>query len=308
MQPSTPPSQAPTMGRTRVVIVLLAAVLVAVVVGDAIVYQATLSLERTVQALPPPGQAASNPVVWFAYPEASGLGERVTIASVSRSVGIQNYEVNLGVNGSVGSPRSMPTVGAPFNVLPIGNAYYRVNWTQTGANTGLLVSGDSFEVTHTNASGTAFSALPRPANFTFYLLWADGSLLSQVSFTVPAPPSPRPSVVLTVSKITGGVSILVAGIQPPTPPSGLMVTIQNVTSRDFGLPVPMPTTSGSSVTVTVSFVTFTIKWQNTGGSGEVSQGDDFVITYGAPTGTAWAFLLIWAADGSVLPTNSQWVV
>ncbi len=307
MQP-TAPSQAPRMDSPRAVVALLVAVLVAVVVGDAFVYEATLSLERTVQALPPPGEAPSNPVVWFAYPVPSGLSERVTIASVSRSVELQNYQVNLGVNGTVGSPQSLPTVGGPFNVLAVGNAYYRVNWTQTGMNTGLLVSGDSFEIVRTNATGAAFFALPSATDFTFYLLWVDGSLVSQVSFTYPATiAGTKPTVVLTLSKITGGVSILVAGIQPPAPPADFKVDIQNGTDLSTGTAQPMPTTTGSSVAVTVSGVTFAIKWQNTGGSGVLSQGDDFIIPYTAATGTHWAFLLIWAADGSVL-ANASWVV
>ena len=118
----------------------------------------------------------------------------------------------------------------------------------------------------------------------------------------------KPTVTLTVSKITGGVSILVAGIQPSSPPANFKVNIQNATSLATGTAIAMPTTTGGSVSVTASTIVFTIVWQNTGGSGQVSQGDNFVITYTAPAGTHWNFLLIWSADGSVLPTNSGWIV
>ncbi len=119
-------------------------------------------------------------------------------------------------------------------------------------------------------------------------------------------PLSKPTVTLTVNKITGGVSILVAGIQPATPPPDLKVNIQNFTSSEAGSAMPMPTASGTSVRVSVSGVSFTIEWNNPGGSGVLSQGDTFVVTYAAAVGTRWAFLLIWT-DGSVLATNTNWL-
>ncbi len=116
----------------------------------------------------------------------------------------------------------------------------------------------------------------------------------------------KPAVTLTVTKITGGVSILVAGIVPSTNPSNFKVNIENATDLATGTPVAMPTVSGTSVQVVVSGVTFTIRWNNIGGSGVVSQGDTFVVTYTAAAGTSWYFLLIWAGDGSVLPTGTGW--
>ncbi len=120
------------------------------------------------------------------------------------------------------------------------------------------------------------------------------------------PPITKPTVTLTVTKITGGVTILVAGIQPSVPPSDFKVNIMNATSLATGTPVAMPSASGSTVQVAVSGVTFTTRWNNVGGSGDVSQGDTFVVMYTAAVGTQWYFLLIWVADGSVLPTNAHW--
>jgi hypothetical protein len=190
MQPNAPlpphyfPSP-PMPDSTRALIVLLTAVLVAVVVGDAVVYQAALNLTRAIQQIPSPTPTPSNVVVFFANPKPSGLGKRLTIASVSQSIEIENYAVNMWVNGDVGTPMSMPLLGAPYDVLSVGSAYYRVNWTQTGANTGLLVSGDSFELTHTNATGAVFYPLPGATRFTFMLVFADGSEVSSVSFETP---------------------------------------------------------------------------------------------------------------------------
>ena len=128
-------------------------------------------------------------------------------------------------------------------------------------------------------------------------------------------PTGKPTVTLTVTKITVGVSILVAGIEPPVAPSNFKVNIQNTTSSAVGTAVPAPTSAGGSASptctapscaqVSVSGVTFSIVWNNPGGSGMVSQGDTFVIIYSAAAGTQWAFLLIWA-DGSVLPINATW--
>ncbi len=126
----------------------------------------------------------------------------------------------------------------------------------------------------------------------------------------------KPTVTLTVSKITGGVSILVAGIQPSSSPANFKLNIGNATTS--GSPQAAPTTAGGSActvsSATCAYVTvgsyhFSITWQNPGGSGTVSQGDTFIITYsGLPSGSSWNFLLIWGADGSVLPTNSGWQV
>ncbi len=121
----------------------------------------------------------------------------------------------------------------------------------------------------------------------------------------------KPTVTLTVTKITNGVSVLVAGIQPAAAPSNFKVNIENVSSTTYGSPVPAPTTNGGTATVgPVTGITFTVTWNNPGGSKIVSQGDTFVITYGTTkpgSGSSWAFLLVWS-DGSVLPTNANWQV
>jgi flagellin-like protein len=134
----------------------------------------------------------------------------------------------------------------------------------------------------------------------------------------------KPTITLTVTKITNGASVLVAGIQPTATPSNFKVNIQNATSSGAGTAQAAPTTAGGAggcTTTTASCsavsmsdgprtVVFSITWQNPGGSGTISQGDTFVITYGATkpaAGTSWSFLLIWS-DGSVLPTNTNWQV
>ncbi len=119
----------------------------------------------------------------------------------------------------------------------------------------------------------------------------------------------RPAVTLTYSKLSNGVDIQVAGIQPAAAPSNFKVNIQNVSASSFGTAVAMPiTTGGSGVSVALTGgPTFTIVWQNPGGSGQVSQGDHFIVTAPANTlksGYSYQFILIWSADGSTLTTTT----
>ncbi len=121
--------------------------------------------------------------------------------------------------------------------------------------------------------------------------------------------SSKPAVTLTVSKTSTGADILVAGIQPTAAPSNFKVNIENVTTTVFGTAAAMPTSSGGSATVNLAGGSFSITWQNPGGSGTVSQGDHFVISHvtGSYTsGTTYSFLLIWS-DGSTL-TSINWQV
>jgi FlaG/FlaF family flagellin (archaellin) len=117
----------------------------------------------------------------------------------------------------------------------------------------------------------------------------------------------KPTVSLTqVNKLSNGMDILVAGITPTAAPSNFKVNIENVSATAFGTAVAAPLTTTTPVTVTVGTQTFTIAWQNPGGSGQISQGDHFVVTSSsikAGTGINYAFLLIWS-DGSTLTTSS----
>ncbi len=124
----------------------------------------------------------------------------------------------------------------------------------------------------------------------------------------------KPTVSLTLStKVSGppaGADILVAGITPTSAPSNFKVNIENVSLSVFGTAQAAPATNGASATITVPASgttpqqTFTIVWQNPGGSGQISQGDHFVVTSSSiKNGSAinYAFLLIYS-DGSTLTT------
>ena len=123
----------------------------------------------------------------------------------------------------------------------------------------------------------------------------------------------KPVVTLTLSKTSSGADILVAGIQPSAVPSQFLVNIEDASTTTFGNAMNMPAAPGGVVTVTVdtggTSTLFDVFWQNPGGSGQVSQGDHFVVSWVSgpyAAGTTYAFLLIWS-DGSTL-TSINWQV
>ncbi len=122
--------------------------------------------------------------------------------------------------------------------------------------------------------------------------------------------SSKPAVTLTISKTSTGADILVAGIQPTAAPSNFKVNLENVGTTTFGTAVNMPTLTNTNVTVTVAGTSFYVTWQNPGGSGQVSQGDHFIVKWTGTgtyaTSTTYSFLLIWS-DGSTL-TSINWQV
>ncbi len=127
------------------------------------------------------GPSTSKPTVAFATPAPLGIGEQVTVASASQAVGPANYKLNFAAGSTTGVAAAMPTTGGGFVVLTVGAAFYRVNWTDIGGEK-TVNGGDSFVVTQTNAAGTTYSAMPAATQFTFYLLWSDGSQITSANF------------------------------------------------------------------------------------------------------------------------------
>ncbi len=124
-------------------------------------------------------------------------------------------------------------------------------------------------------------------------------------------PGNRPAATLTLSSQTSaGVDVMVVGMQPATPPGNFKLNVEDVSIATYGVAVGMPTSPGGLVSVSVGSgagpTVFSIQWLNPGGSGQVSQGDHFVIspTGSYPPGIVWSFLLIWS-DGSTL-TSVSW--
>ena len=283
--------------RTALIIVLV----VVVVVGVPMIMTAVLYGMGYGRIGGPPGATAKPTVVLIAT-NSTISGAVILVVGVQPAISPLNYRVNLQVGGAYGAAQAAPATPGGSTGIIVGGGTYVIVWQNPGGS-GMVSQGDHFVVTYPSGA----DAPPGGTGITFYLIWhTDGSVLTQVSFTVPTPKA-KPTITMTVTKITGGVSILVAGIQPPTSPTNFKVNIENMSNTAVGTAVPMPQQTGANVTVTVSGVTFTIMWNNVGGSGVVTQGDYFVVTYTAAVGTAWAFLLIWS-DGSVLPTNTTWQV
>lgn len=290
------PVPPPRPDRTALIIVLVVVVVVAVaMITTAVLYAMVSGLIGS-----PPG-ATTKPTVFLIATNSTTSGAVILVAGVQPAVLPTNYRVNLQVGGVVGTAQNAPqNPSASTTVLVGGGAY--VIWWQNPGGSGTVSQGDAFVVNYPLGAAAPAGG----TTITFFLIWSsDGSVVTQVSFAVPTPIT-KPTITMTVTKITGGVSILVAGMQPPTSPASFKVNIENMSSSAVGTAVAMPQQSGTNVTVTVSGVTFTIIWNNVGGSGLVTQGDTFVVTYTGGSGTQWAFLLIWT-DGSVLPTNTTWL-
>ncbi len=118
----------------------------------------------------------------------------------------------------------------------------------------------------------------------------------------------KPQITFTVSKITGGVDILVAGAQPASTYTNFKVNFQVATS--FGVAIALPASGVSSTAIAVGSNSFNVTWQNPGGSGNVVGGDHFIVKYvgTAPSsGTSVSLLLIWAGDSSTIAT-ATWQV
>ena len=77
------------------------------------------------------GPGASKPVLTFGTPTTSSGSTTVTIASVSQSVGRDNYRVNLRVNTTTGSAVALAAAGAASS-LSVGGATYTIPWAGIG--------------------------------------------------------------------------------------------------------------------------------------------------------------------------------
>lgn len=111
----------------------------------------------------------------------------------------------------------------------------------------------------------------------------------------------KPVVTLAVAGSTAtGTSLAVVSANPAVSPANYKVNLQVGTV--FGSAGPAPLVAGTSTSIVVSGAIYTVTWSNPGGSGDLTRGDGFAVTYptGAdapPGGTQMSFYLIWASDG-----------
>ncbi len=127
--------------------------------------------------LPPIG--GGKPIVSFDSSVTPSAGNAtIKVASASPASPPSNFKVNLDVGAATGVAVPMPTTNGGFVSVVVGGTTYRVYWTDLGAE-GTVNAGDRFDVT---GNGTP---LPHTTRFTFSLLWSDGSLLKDQTWTTP---------------------------------------------------------------------------------------------------------------------------
>lgn len=129
------------------------------------------------------GPSTSKPFVAFqpyTY-NGSGIPGRVnctiTVAAVSKDYSYGNYKANLAVNGTTGTAVAVGGNGVTVTVV-VGLVPYRITWRDIGGD-GYVNGGDTFLVT---GGGVP---LPKATQFTFYVLWSDGSSVGAIGFPTP---------------------------------------------------------------------------------------------------------------------------
>ncbi len=293
--PIAPPRRAST-GLTAVVVVVVVAVVAAILIIAAIfIYLSTPLID---------GFGPGRPTVALSALCGSNTSIDILVSESYPAVSPTKYIINMEVGSDFGIAQPAPATRGGSVTIDVSGGLYPVTWLSPGVS-GNVSTGDHFIIPYP----TGAHAPPSGAEITFYLIWAaDGAIVTQVSFTVATVvPGTKPEVITSMVKIPDGVSFSATCVRPAEPPTDFKVNIQNGTSLELGTPVAMPTTDGGSVQVTVSGVRFAITWHDLDGSGSLSPGDTLVVTYTAAVSTHWTLLLIWAADGSVLPTNTSWV-
>ncbi len=302
MQPSSAsqapsPRQTPRRENTKVVLVVVAVVIIAAALVAAFLYLNMASW------LIDGGQF--KPTVTMAANCPTNTSADLEVADSYPSGSPDHYKLTLQVGSVFGAAQPAPTTSGTPARINVSGADYVVTWQNPGGS-GNLSLGDHFLLRYPTGAGAPAAG----TQMYFYLVWAaDGAIITQVAFMVPSYlPGTKPSVVIHMTQGPGEVSLLLTCVLPTEPPADFKVNLQNATNQDVGTAAAMPTTDGGRVQVTVSGVVFTVAWHDNDGSGSVSPGDTFVVRYTAAVGTHWNFLLIWAADGSVLPTNTSWVV
>ena len=123
----------------------------------------------------------NKPLVTFNAVTQSSGNATVSVAGASQSVSPSNYKVNLQVAGVTGSALAMPALGTGVNnyvTVAVGATNYRIYWTDIGGEK-TVNSGDNFRVTGANIP------LPAASQFTFYLLWSDGSSIQSTTWSTP---------------------------------------------------------------------------------------------------------------------------
>jgi len=239
----------------------------------------------------------TKPAVTLVLSSNTASGADILVAGAQPAASPTNFKVNLQVGYNVGVAQAIALPEGSQAAIFVGNATYLVAWINPGGS-GQVSQGDHFVVTYPTGPGAPSSG----TQVTFFLLWSDGSLTSQVSFTVYIP---QPVIALTLSSSSAtGADILVAGAQPAYPYTRFWVNLENVTGFVSGTPEPVAP-AGIPAFVSLEGNTYNVTWVNPSGTGQIVPGDHFLVEYpsgAAPAaGITLAFSLVWD-DGSTLAT------
>lgn len=124
---------------------------------------------------PAPGTCLSRtkPVLTFGSVTLSGTTAAITVVDVSLAVHPSCYRFNLQANGVSGSAQNLGASGIAVSIA-VANVTYVVTYVDLGGD-GTVNGGDGFSVRDMRA-GT---------QYTFHLLWSDGSQVSSRSWMTP---------------------------------------------------------------------------------------------------------------------------
>jgi len=150
--------------------------LLAFSVGAAIVLLSVLGLSWYTAWVMGQAISAGKPVITFATADVGVYGAVVSVTSASTAYAPTNFQLNLAVNGVLGSAVPMQQYGPTG--IDVSGTYYQITWADIGYD-GLLNGGDYFRISD------AYGTLPGSSAFTFYLLWRDGTTIASASFYTP---------------------------------------------------------------------------------------------------------------------------
>lgn len=209
------------------------------------------------------------------------------------------FKMDFTVNG-VAAPRfDMPSGSGSTSrsTVPTDATSYSVGWNDTDRS-GSLSSGDAFEIAY------VAGVVPYGYASQLALEWTDGSILASASFAWP-----HPVVALALAaNLTGHADVRVSAIQAPKPigPGFLGVSLVSTSASGNvtkGSMAALATPAGTPTTIRLGTANYTVTWMNLNGTGNLSRGDHFTISY--PTGPAYptqgttmTLWLIWVPDGT----------
>ena len=160
----------PRKDNTALIVVLVVVMLVIVpIVASAILY-------IMVSGLISSGPNTSKPVITLMLSNETATAATILVAGAQPAAVPSNFKVNMEAGSTFGTAVSMPTSpGSSVNVYVSSFASpFTVRWGDPGGD-GLMSSGDQLIIGYPAGLGTGIA-------LTFFLIWSDGSTVSQIGW------------------------------------------------------------------------------------------------------------------------------